>query len=397
MFLGLREKNKRVGHWDSGTNLRRRTEILENGIRMDYNFCKTYNRKLCLDTSECMKSTAIVFLIAVWLMTGGPSVPGSGTPSWVAMQKAVANEPGISASVIKGIQVFGESSGIAYTAEALYRTDDNGEIWHEIPLPKAVQESVSGVSFVNEKIGWAILTNWTERSLYLAKTQDGGHSWTKAQIDLPDEYLAEADLNDIDAVASYRDYRPYGSGWLKLRLASSSNFIRQALFETSDGGHSWKMVRASMDKKSDAEFNEKVNDENIVGTYYFNNNRWFLTSKGNCEGFKTGCVQETNIYIRNKEITPPRVKELARLEKEKAKRAIGTTQMFALAARRIDTDKPEPRVSTSAPTALSRRCRRGGTSRISLTRISISAAGTVHVRKRLRRRGLIRFRRWAGG
>src|SRR5215213_3182557 len=61
--------------------------------------------------------------------------------------------PQAKSSKIKDIQVFGEKSGVAFTDDALFRTDDNGESWREITLPRESNETVSGVSF-DKSDGW---------------------------------------------------------------------------------------------------------------------------------------------------------------------------------------------------------------------------------------------------
>lgn len=225
-----------------------------------------------------------------------------------------------SSSNIKDIQVFGEKSGIAFTSDALFRTDDNGETWREIALPRDFNETISGVSFDDKYQSWVILADQQNARLQLAKTQDGGISWTKMSIILSPEHLQDANLDKVEAVASFRDEYPYGTGWLRIHLSSSSNFIRQVLYETNDGGQNWKVVLNSMEKQtSDMDSQEKIFGENIIGHYIFDNNKWFLTSSGNCESAKNGCVQETKLFSNEREITPPQIKGLSRIEKENAK------------------------------------------------------------------------------
>src|SRR5688572_25097551 len=66
------------------------------------------------------------------------------------------NPPGKSSN-IKDIQVFGESSGIAFTDDTLFKTGDNGETWREIALSRDFNETLGGVSFIDEFEGWVIL------------------------------------------------------------------------------------------------------------------------------------------------------------------------------------------------------------------------------------------------
>ncbi|HVE56818.1 MAG TPA: glycoside hydrolase domain-containing protein [Pyrinomonadaceae bacterium] len=229
-------------------------------------------------------------------------------------------------SNIKNIQVIDEKTGVAFTADSLFRTDDNGENWREITLPREFDEVVSGVSFGNKFVGWVILADLKNTRLMLAKTEDGGINWVKIPVNLKPEHLQEANLSKIDVIVYSAD-----TAGLMLYLASSSNFVRQIIYKTGDEGQSWNPTEESMTKKvSDSEPSEKIDGENVIRTESYNSNRWFLTGNGKCEGFKTGCWQETKIYTSNKEITPPQISELSRIEKLNAKLQAGNS-VFATA------------------------------------------------------------------
>ncbi|HEY0051181.1 MAG TPA: glycoside hydrolase domain-containing protein, partial [Pyrinomonadaceae bacterium] len=206
---------------------------------------------------------------------------------------------------IKNIQVFGEKSGMAHTSDALFRTDDDGETWREIILPRNNAEKIAAVYFQNENAGLAILTDSRNARLELAKTLDGGNNWTKTPIELRSEDLQQADLEQVGLlIYESEDFRDLE---LLLRAPTSSSFTAKIHYETTDGGNNWTFTKRSHSlRRSDESF------ENISGN-------WTLKTEGDCEGFKTGCIQETKIFNRAREITPPRIKELARLEKENAR------------------------------------------------------------------------------
>ena len=237
---------------------------------------------------------------------------------------------------LKAIQVFGEKSGLAYTGDALLMTNDNGVSWREIVLPRDSEETISAVSFVDEKIGLAFLADRQNARLSWAKTQDGGNSWTKNSINLRKEDLQEAHLGDVSLIIDDEQTIK-----ISLRLQSSSNFDRRAVYFTNDGGQSWNF-KVSRDfpltkyhgGMREREFEKMATavklaeEENIIEASYFSENGWILTATGNCEGFKTGCVQETkirkvssdnSINFKAKEITPPQIKELADREKNNAR------------------------------------------------------------------------------
>ena len=205
-------------------------------------------------------------------------------------------------SDIKHIQVFGEKSGVALTSDTLFRTDDNGENWREVALPKKLNETISTVYFLNESIGWTILVDRQNLSLHLAETNNGGNSWTKTPVILRNEDLLEADLENVNFEA--RSSRNFV---LTFRAPTSSNFVGQIVYESQNGGQIWLFSeRTAKIRREDAASAEKTSGN------------WTLKTVGNCEGAKVGCVQESKIFAGTKEITPPPIKELARIEKEKA-------------------------------------------------------------------------------
>jgi hypothetical protein len=146
-------------------------------------------------------------------------------------------------SQIKNIQVFGERSGIAYTPAALFRTDDDGENWREIALPKRSDETIGAVFFSDEMMGWAILADRQSARLRLAETNDGGNNWSKTPINLLREDALEADLEN-----AFLQYTDRHSLLLSLPLPTSSNFRGESLYESLDGGNSWQHLSRSIEK-----------------------------------------------------------------------------------------------------------------------------------------------------
>ncbi|MDQ3130860.1 MAG: DUF1906 domain-containing protein [Acidobacteriota bacterium] len=213
---------------------------------------------------------------------------------------------------IKNIQTFGEKSGVVYTGETLFRTDDDGTNWREIVLPSDSGETISAVTFATENKGWAILFDERNTRLELAGTNDGGFSWTKTIIDLRHEDLIEANLENAVLQFSGNNLS------LSLPLPTSSNFRGESVYRSRDGGNNWEHLSRSIRKNS---------SDNEIKT----DSRWSLKSSGECAGYKSGCFQETRIFAGVKEITPAPIKNLARIERENAALEINNS-VFARAA-----------------------------------------------------------------
>ncbi len=215
----------------------------------------------------------------------------------IALQRSPQPSP-----QIKDIQVFDEQSGIAFTRDAIWRTDDNGAAWREITLPKSSSETISTVFFENKNDGWAILADEQNARLEFARTSDGGNFWTKTPIDLRQEDLREADLENV----SFR-IDDNGNSTLIFRAPTTSNFAGKIIYKSSDDGRTWKFFERSIEIRSDDDASSPKSSGN-----------WTLQTAGNCENSKSGCVQETKVFNKVGEITPPEIKNLARLEKENA-------------------------------------------------------------------------------
>lgn len=205
-------------------------------------------------------------------------------------------------SQIKSIQSFGANSGVVYTSDEIFRTDNNGESWRKLNIQNGLFGKIAAVYFENETKGFAVLANTKNGSVSFARTSDGGNSWTKTDINLNENDLREAELEN----ATFENLQN-GKFRLIFRLPTSSNFIGQTVYESANEGNDWNFVSRSVEiRREDAPV------ETLSGN-------WILKQNGSCENGKIGCVQETLVFANGKDITPNEVKELSRIAKEKAK------------------------------------------------------------------------------
>ncbi len=228
---------------------------------------------------------------------------------------------------IKGIQNSGSATGIAYTRDTLWKTGDDGINWRDITPFSADNSILSGVVFHDAENGLVIKAN-REKSVFEANlTADGGNSWRKNELPIRPEDLDEADFETVKL-----DFADPLNGRLTLRLPSSSNFRRGAVYATHDGGNSWQFEESFSEKNSAESGNQEFRqieslhlpkEENIIQISRAGSAEWLLTQSGKCEGFKSGCYQTTKIYRifvdGLREITPSEINNLAQAEKEKAR------------------------------------------------------------------------------
>jgi hypothetical protein len=246
-------------------------------------------------------AAAVVFLTFAWQTPMARENSPANSTFDSKFQSRKADDLNRRDSQIKGIQLFGGKSGIAFTGEALFQTSDDGRTWREIFLPRDPTQKISAVCFRSEQSFRAVLADKSE--LALAISDDGGETWEKRSINLPDQYSFEADLENPLAFR----FNDRDKLILVLRAQTSSNFDGRIYYESLDDGKTWEIFARSVELR-----NEDSAAEKTAGN-------WRLKTDGSCAGFKTGCVQETKIFAGEKEITPPQIKELAAREKANAK------------------------------------------------------------------------------
>jgi len=198
---------------------------------------------------------------------------------------------------IKGFQVLDDAVGLVYTDTNLFFTKDGGKSWKEVWLPMNVSESISEVRFFNKDKAWVVVTDFT--GFWLLKTFNGGEVWSR-------HLLRFDDLEDVNFDRVKLEFLDENRAFLILRLQSSSNFLRQSIYFTQDGGETWNLDRSFSIIKTSEEIESEADGV------------WKLVREGYCIGFKAGCVQETKIFIDGKDVTPKKIKDLLELRKQQA-------------------------------------------------------------------------------
>jgi len=132
-------------------------------------------------------------------------------------------------------------SWINYNNEKLYmlKTTDGGKTWNKLSynLPQLAQ-SISKIQFVTPNTGWllAVSDGAAEQQIkYLFETNDGGKTWKKINVTSSDSY------SGLPLVGTSTDMIFYGAnnGWIGVSNPISADVI---LYKTSDGGNTWSKV-----------------------------------------------------------------------------------------------------------------------------------------------------------
>lgn len=208
-------------------------------------------------------------------------------------------------ALIKQIQVSGESSGFAVLDDQLLYTSDNGASWTPVDFSIGADESFAGIFADPTGLTVAVSLPATGR-LIIGTSRDG--KVLRSEVALTPRHREGATLDRVEFVDAEN---------FRIRLSSSSNFERFATYGLRQGV--WGPISETDGPgRSDASVSA-IDGENIVTESAFGGTRWFLTSNGRCEGFKTGCWQETRIWTATGDITPALVRDRLDLVKANAR------------------------------------------------------------------------------
>jgi len=172
---------------------------------------------------------ALVVLVLILSACSSPSVtPTSAVPLTAA--PPTLNAPVSSAPAFTALHMMDVANGWAITDTGVVRTDDGGGTWHDV-TPSGVTRLGLGIAFyfLDSNHGWVVSgnpsSNGTTGTLY--RTQDGGATWQSSAVSFFMGNLVFVNASD---------------GWMmsSLGVAVGSNAV--AIFQTTDGGQTWKQT-----------------------------------------------------------------------------------------------------------------------------------------------------------
>jgi photosystem II stability/assembly factor-like uncharacterized protein len=130
---------------------------------------------------------------------------------------------------IQDMQALKNGLGWFLSGDHLIWRDASRSIWGQSVLPSKSEETILAVTFQNEALGWVATQDIHSGKITIYTTHDSKDHWEKASVILTVDLVSQAWFSFIDSK----------TGWLALRLQSSSNFNLGQLFHTDDGGVTW--------------------------------------------------------------------------------------------------------------------------------------------------------------
>jgi photosystem II stability/assembly factor-like uncharacterized protein len=151
-----------------------------------------------------------------------------------ASREETGQTPGSSGADVRSMQLVASGAGWALTERGLNWTNDGGQSWADITPGGLSASNINGVFFINSSHGWLLTA--TQSDITVLRTSNQGSTWIPSILPpLPatePPYGGEATL----------DFVSLEVGWVSLRLESSSNVSRGALYGTKDGGVTWTLL-----------------------------------------------------------------------------------------------------------------------------------------------------------
>ena len=142
------------------------------------------------------------------------------------------NLPSFTSQQVEEIGLASSEFGWALRDNHLLSTSDGGKSWADI-TPALGESAILDVEFQDSKLGWLAASSLTanpEGSLNILQTRDGGSTWE----------TSSSSLSGLTVGAAYLEFLNAETGWLVVKIPSSSNFSIGRLFATQDGGLTWE-------------------------------------------------------------------------------------------------------------------------------------------------------------
>ncbi|RME57747.1 DUF1906 domain-containing protein, partial [Candidatus Parcubacteria bacterium] len=155
-------------------------------------------------------------------------------------QQPPQSNPSCSFSSLQKAKPLASEEGWVLLDHHLYWTYDDGQSWVEITPSDMASPAITEVSFLDTQYGGVVSASAGQDGQVhytLYQTRDGGASWKTISLSL----FAPNDPASL-AAALHLFWLDKQHGWLVIKRATSSNFSLGTLFKTADGGNTWNKL-----------------------------------------------------------------------------------------------------------------------------------------------------------
>lgn len=136
--------------------------------------------------------------------------------------------------------------GAGSNAVAIFQTADGGATWtqtytNDPNLPDAGDSlPLGGIKSdlvpLNKQIAWVSGVTYAPGTVYLFRTDDGGHNWTPVTLELP----AGAENFELGVDKDQLQFVSANDGFFAVRMSGEAT--QTAVYITNDGGNSWTLT-----------------------------------------------------------------------------------------------------------------------------------------------------------
>lgn len=148
--------------------------------------------------------------------------------------------------------------GAGSNAVAVFQTRDGGATWTQTytndPTNPEAGDSLplggikSGLVSLNEQTAWVGGVIYSPGTVYLYRTDDGGHNWSPVNLDLP----AGAENSELGIDEDQMKFVSAKDGFIALHMAGESP--QTAIYTTNDGGDTWTLTPALIPNTGKSDF-----------------------------------------------------------------------------------------------------------------------------------------------
>ncbi len=147
-------------------------------------------------------------------------------------------------TVNNGWLVICNFHGMGHEDHYIYQTSDGGKTWTQISNPNDLYGRVAtGAGFATSQIGFISYRYETEFQPAILRTMDGGYTWEKLYVTLPDEFKSY-NKTPLSPVFSGNE------GLYPIKLSSGDGYYKTIYLTSSDRGKTWKYDEASQAEKT---------------------------------------------------------------------------------------------------------------------------------------------------